>query len=73
MHKGYFRVEADGAGGFRFIRASDGAMLEASPAMPEVTDVPDEPAAVAEPAGGTGERLTSYGMSRAIEALSRTA
>lgn len=75
VHKGQFRIEADGHGDFRFIRVSDGAVLENSPplAQAEVADTSDDAAAVSEPAGGTGERLTAYGMNVAIEALTRSA
>ena len=73
VHAGQFKVEADGRGGFRFIRTSDGAVLEGSSPLPETIDLREEPAEVSEPNGGTGERMTRYGMEVAIEALMRTA
>lgn len=62
VHLKLFRIDADGKGGFRFFRTSDGAELVASPRMalggsPEETSPPPE----GEIAGGSGERLSTYG------------
>ena len=73
IHKGHFRVEADGHGGFRFLRTSDGAVLDRSTPLPEVVRLCEEAAAVTEPQCGTGERMTRYAMGESIGALMRSA
>lgn len=73
VHSGEFRVEADGRGGFIFIRSSDGAVLPTAPALPEVGDLVEVPAAVSELNSGCGERMNAEAMDGALLTLSRTA
>ena len=73
VHSGQFKVEADGRGGFTFIRASDGAVLQAAPPLPAVVDLREDPAAVSEPNSGCGERMTNEALDGAFLALSKTA
>lgn len=72
VHRGEFRVEADGKGGFTFIRSRDGVVLENSPQLPEVADLMEMPAAVSQPNSGCGERMNAEAMEGALLTLSRT-
>ena len=61
VHMGRFTVAADGKGGFRFFRTSDGAELTASPSLPAV-ELGDDDEETVEFASGIGEEMTPYAL-----------